>query len=102
MVDHTVQWFLIDYSHVGDLQLVTIKQCWRQNSDLGEIIWMLVTKIAKTVTKILKLSLTHFVYNIRHQHRCSCFNKIYEFGISNLEREVEIITHGNVSWKLEK
>ena len=27
---------------VGDLQLVTIKECWRQNSDLGDIFWMLV------------------------------------------------------------
>ena len=32
---------------------------------------MLVTKIAKTVTNIFKLSPTHFVSNIRHQHRCS-------------------------------
>ena len=32
---------------------------------------MLVTKMAKTVTNILKLSPTHFVSNIRHQHRCS-------------------------------
>ena len=32
---------------------------------------MLVTKKAKTVTNIFKLSPTHFVSNIRHQHRCS-------------------------------
>ena len=32
---------------------------------------MLVTEMAKTVTNILKLSPTHFVSNIRHQHRCS-------------------------------
>ena len=32
---------------------------------------MLVTKKAKTVTNILKLSPTHFVSNIRHQHRCN-------------------------------
>ena len=32
---------------------------------------MLVTKMVKTVTNILKLSPTHFVSNIRHQHRCS-------------------------------
>ena len=31
---------------------------------------MLVTKMAKTVTNILKLSPTHSVSNIRHQHRC--------------------------------
>ena len=30
------------YSHVDDLQLVTILECWRQNLDLGDIIWMLV------------------------------------------------------------
>ena len=32
---------------------------------------MLVTKTAKTVTNISKLSPTHFVSNIRHQYRCS-------------------------------
>ena len=32
---------------------------------------MLVTKTAKTVTNISKLSPAHFVSNIRHQHRCS-------------------------------
>ena len=32
---------------------------------------MLVTKTAKTVTNISKLSSTHFVSNIRHQYRCS-------------------------------
>ena len=32
---------------------------------------MLVAEMAKTVTNILKLSPTHFVSNIRHQHRCS-------------------------------
>ena len=32
---------------------------------------MLVTKMAKTATNILKLSPTHFVSNIRHQHRYS-------------------------------
>ena len=31
---------------------------------------MLVNKMAKTVTKILYLSPTQFVSNIRHQHRC--------------------------------
>ena len=30
-----------------------------------------MTKIAKTVTNIFKLSPPHFVSNIRHQHRCS-------------------------------
>jgi len=30
-------------------------------------------KKAKTVTNISKLSPTHFVSNIRHQHRCSPF-----------------------------
>ena len=32
---------------------------------------MLVAKTAKTVTNISKLSPTHFVSNICHQHRCS-------------------------------
>ena len=30
---------------------------------------MLVTEMAKTVTNTLKLSATHFFFNIRHQHR---------------------------------
>ena len=49
---------------VGDLQLVTILECRRQNKDLGDIFWMLVpetnvkrktvllTKMAKTVTNM--------------------------------------------------
>ena len=32
---------------------------------------MLVTERAETVTNIFKMSPTHFVSNIRHQHRCS-------------------------------
>ena len=34
---------------------------------------MLVTKTVKTVINISKLSPTHFICNIRHQHRCSQF-----------------------------
>ena len=37
---------------------------------------MLVTKMAKTVTNISKLSPIHSVSNIRHQHRCSYENSI--------------------------
>ena len=40
--------------------------------DVGDTV-MLVTKIAKPVTNTLKLSPTHFVSNIRHQHRCYRF-----------------------------
>ena len=36
---------------------------------------MLVTKTAITVTNISKLSPTHFVSQIRHQHRCSHFSR---------------------------
>ena len=32
---------------------------------------MLVTKMTKNVTNISKVSPTHFVSNIRHQHRCN-------------------------------
>ena len=59
------------YSHVGDLKLATILECLPQNQDL------VVTKIAKSVTNILKLSPTHFVSIIRHQHRCSCFTTFF-------------------------
>ena len=63
--------------------LVTIFGCWRQNFHIGDIFRMLVsdanakierklvTKTVKTVTNISKLSPTHFVSNIRHQHRCN-------------------------------
>ena len=62
---------------------MTILEYWRQNYDFGDIFWMLVlnanvkryrmlvTKVAKSVTNILKLSPTYFVSNVRHQHRCS-------------------------------
>ena len=69
---------------VGDLKLETVLECWRQNSNFGDLFWMLVpdaqvkrmlvTKMAKTVTNIVILSPTHFVSNIRHQHRCSHMN----------------------------
>ena len=36
-----------------------------------------MTKMAKTVTNILKLSPTHFVSNIHHQHR---YNPFISFG----------------------
>ena len=40
--------------------------------------WMLMAKIKKTVTNILKLPPTHFVSNIGHQHRCSRSENISE------------------------
>ena len=44
---------------------------------------MSVTKMVKTVTKILKFSPTHFVSNICHQHLCSQFNRIQRFNYVN-------------------
>ena len=61
-------WWPVD---VGDFRLVTIFGCLWQNFDIGDIFWMLVTKSAKIVTNISKLSPTYFVYNICRQHRCS-------------------------------
>ena len=71
--------------------MATILRCWWQNLDLGAIFWILVsdadtkrkwtivTKMAKTVTNILKLSSTHFVSNIRLQNRCNRhFQSTYE------------------------
>ena len=43
---------------------------------------MLVTKSAKTVTNISKLTPTFFVFNIRHQHRCSHFSILQEYCLS--------------------
>ena len=67
---------------------MTIYGCWWNLLNVGARrwfkTWMLVAKMAKTVTNILKLSPTHFISNIRHQHRfkpltISCF-KLYESG----------------------
>ena len=33
--------------------------------------WLMLTKMAKTVTNMFKLSPTHYVSNIRHRHRCN-------------------------------
>ena len=42
--------------------------------------------MAKTVTNILKLSPTHFVSNIRHQHRCSRFGRwIPDFNFNEIK-----------------
>ena len=55
---------------------------------------MLVTKTAKTVTNISKLSATHFVSNIRHQHRCrrewaiETFQKKYRLKVSFVKGQV--------------
>ena len=47
---------------------------------------MLVTKMAKTVTNISKLSPTYFVSNIRHQHRCSrCRFEYFIWKINNCQ-----------------
>ena len=58
--------------------------------DKGDIFWMLVpdanvkrkkmlvTKTAKPVTNISKLSPKQFVSNIRHQHRCSQTHRLEE------------------------
>ena len=55
---------------------------------------MLVTKTAKAGTIISKLSPTHFVSNIRHQHRCSpSANQRRENPLSNLPRHMMEI-HG--------
>ena len=50
-----------------ELNYVGVKNGGVKNgySHVGDIV------IAKTVTNILKLSPTHMVSNIRHQHRCS-------------------------------
>ena len=41
------------------------------NTDVGDLI--LVPETAKFMTKILNLSVTNFVSNIRHQYRCKNF-----------------------------
>ena len=70
---------------VGDrLMLVTL--CWWQYFGVGDIFWMWVPnanekecwwpKTTKTVSNTSKMSPTHFVSNISHQHRCSQYDVI--------------------------
>ena len=47
---------------------------------------MLVTEMVKTVTNILNLSPANFVFNIRHQHRCSQISCVYLQSYSVLLR----------------
>ena len=79
--------------------LVTL--CWWEFSGVGDRIsrlmttfgsWypilyrILVTNTAKTVIYISKLSPTHFVFNIRHQHQYSQLDKI-KFWISKFLKD---------------
>ena len=57
---------------------------------------MLVTKTAKTVNNISKLSPTHFVSNIRHKHRCSLHWSWYIESCSNSSRKRSI---RRLKWK---
>ena len=61
------------HGNVGDFKFVTIFECWSKNFDIGELFWKLimVIKLAKNVTNIIKLSATHFVSKIGHSN----FNK---------------------------
>ena len=54
-------------SDVGDLALVTIYRCRWQNFDVSGNLLISVAKMA-SIVNISKLSPTHFVSNIRHQH----------------------------------
>ena len=53
--------------YAGNFMMVTIERCWWQNHYDGDFFH----EHLKSVTVILKLSPTHFVSNIHHQHRCS-------------------------------
>ena len=55
------------------------------------IMWILVTIMIKTVNNISKLSPTHFVSNIRHQHRCGpsqISNKTKMFSFLRCESDI--------------
>ena len=77
------QWCWWD-RNVDVLKLVTFSRCWWQNFDLRDIFWMLARRLCKkesgrwwpkwsklspTCCNILKLSSTHFVFNIRLHYR---------------------------------
>ena len=51
--------------------MATDIRCWWQNYYVGDFFIMLTILCIKSVTNISKLSPTHFVSNIHHQHRCS-------------------------------
>ena len=67
-------------TNVADVKtsLLTVAGCWLLNFNVGDIFWMLKPKKIVDVSDqndqnryILKLPPTHFVSNIRHQHRCN-------------------------------
>ena len=67
-------------SDVGDFMMVIDLRCWWHNHYVGDFFryvghFLMYTggrpfRCIKSVTKISNLSPTHFVFNIRHQHRC--------------------------------
>ena len=54
---------------------------------------MLMTKTAKTVTNISKLSSTHFVSIIRHQHRCSPASSPWKLWIYKIMNPCSVSHH---------
>ena len=72
----------LGYIDVGDFILIISLGCWGPAlmfKDRASIIEDVGDKTAKTVTNISKLSPTHFVSNIRHQHRSS---RRFSLGLS--------------------
>jgi len=72
------KYLLIFYgnSDVGDFMMVTDFRCWWQNHYVvkffryvGDFLNVLNRQHPESVTNISNLSPTHFVSNIRHQHR---------------------------------
>ena len=72
----------------GTVMLVTWRWWQFPKFNLGDILWMLVTKMANTVTNSSKLSSTHYVSNIGQQHRC--YHLIYCLPRNIIDRTISI------------
>ena len=68
---------------VGDFMMVTDWRCWWQNHYVGDFFRYVgdFFQCIKSVINILNLSPTHFVSNIRRQHRCHPEDVIWSVSI---------------------
>ena len=95
--DLTITFNIYSLTQFTTVTLVTFWCCWLTVGDNLRMLatefisrwhfWMLVPD-AYTVTNIFKLSPTHFVSNIRHQHRCSLELNMRGYHVSSWRRRV--------------
>ena len=87
------------YIDVGDFMLVIIVRCWWRTFDIGDIFWLSAMKTVKILTNISKLSPTHFVSNISHQHRCNqFFASVADWFLKNVFFDFQLTKNNLSSW----